>query len=152
MTQKEREAEVRKKLYKYAAYRKDIEDYESIVYDSPKHDDSGVRGTDISDPTARIAVALANPPPNMRMKYLWVNAIDDALDEMELADDGNKRGLVFIATAIYGLDGKRHKKRKNRDTAIKVAMDCELSRSALYYRLTLISSIVMYHAILHGLL
>lgn len=151
MTQKEREREVRRRLYKYASYRKELKEYvDDILYGTPSHDESGVRGTDISDPTGRNGVRLANLPKGLDEKWLWVEAIDDALTEMRDVDDAHR--LVYICKRVYGLDGRRHKRRVNRDMHIKIADEVHLSISALYGRLQTINKIVMYHATLRGLL
>ena len=151
MTQKEREREVRKRLYQYASYLKEVRQYEEdILYGTPKHDESGVRGTDISDPTGRAGVRLANMPKDIEAKRAWVEAIDEALVEMRELDDAHR--LTYICTRVYGLDGRRHKRRVNRDMNIKIADEVHLSISALYLKLGMINKIVMYHATLRGLL
>lgn len=149
MTQREREQEARRHLYRYAQDRREIEEYEQSVFGSPKHDESGIRGSGISDPTARLGVALAEPPQRLEHKRRWIAAIDDALDELRQTDV-DAHGLAYICTRIYGLDGRRHKRRENRDASIKVALDCHLSVRALYYRLGIITNVVIAHAADHG--
>ena len=146
MTQREREQTVRRHLYKYAQYKRDIEDYEQAVFGTHSSDESGIRGSGISDPTARLGIALAEPPRAMVEKLRWVYAIDDALVELQDMDAGEKHGLVYIASHTYGLDGKRHKRKENRDTALKIASDCHMSVRALYYRLGVITNVVIFHA------
>lgn len=152
MTQRERDREVRRRLYRYWAYRRDIDDYEQLIFGKPQMDESGIRSPGISDPTARIGMALACPPPLINEKYQWVAAIEDALAEMDETDYGDLKPLSYIAAKVYGLDGKRHKRRQNRDTAIRTALDCGLSRTTLYNRLDVIRSIVQYHAVKRNLL
>lgn len=150
MTQREREREARRRLYRYAQQKREIEEYEQAVFGAPKHDKSGVRGPGISDPTARQGIALADPPRSITEKMRWVSAIEDALTELCEMDEGDAHGLVYICTHTYGMDGRRHKRRENRDTAIKIADDCHLSVRAMYYRLAVILNVVIYHATEHG--
>jgi len=145
MTQREREQEVRRRLYHYAAYRREINEYtDDVLHGTPQHDDSGVRGSGISDPAARAGVALADMPPRLQEKKAWVDAITMALNEMDTE-------LQYICIHVYGLTGKTHKKRENKETAVRVAEACSLSRASLYYRLRVIQSTVLYHAAKRGL-
>lgn len=146
MTQKEREREVRRRLYKYASYKRDVLQFtEDILYGTPSHDESGVRGTDISDPSGRAGTLLADMPAHLREKQKWIDAIDDAYDELVACDHGNKRGYAYVCNRIYGLDG-----RKKR-SVIAVSIECEISERAMYRRLNIITNIVCYHAAKNGL-
>ncbi len=149
MTQKDREREVRKRLYQYASAKTEVELFEGdVIYGAPVFDDSGVRGTGISDPTARKGISLAEIPEELILKAKWVECINDSLREMR----AEYEDLVTVAVKIYGLDGHRHRKRKNRELRFKIADDLNLSMSALYYKQTLINRIVMFHAAARGLL
>ena len=147
MTQREREQEVRRRLYHYAAYRREIKEYtDDVLHGTPQHDDSGVRGSGISDPAARAGVALADMPPHLRDKQRWVDAIDDALKELQEMDGQDSRGLAYICTQVYGLDGRKRSGKNNVGLKNKVAYDCNLSISAMYYRIGVITTVVMFHA------
>jgi len=151
MTQREREAEVRRRLYGYAKYKKELAEYVDDIFNGTKpHDESGVRGTGISDPSARGGIALADLPRHLADKQKWIYAIDSAIKELRDMDAGDSRGLVYICTHLYGLDGRRHKRRDNRDTAVKVADDCFMSVRSLYYRVRIILNVVLYHAAKNG--
>jgi hypothetical protein len=150
MTQRERERLAKRHLYSYSNDIDDVTEFENMMFATPKHDESGIRGTGISDPTARIGIALASPPKHIEEKRSWIRAINSALDELKEMDDGSNHGYAYIATKIYGLDGKRHKRRENRDTAIKVADECFISQRTLYYKMRQIINIVIVHAVQHG--
>ena len=149
MTQKDREREVRRRLYQYASSRAEVETYEGdIIFGVPVFDESGVRGSGTGDPTARKGIALAEIPDDIIMKARWIDCINESLLEMKEED----ADLVTIAVRIFGLDGRRHKRRANRELRFKVANEMNLSTSALYYKQTLITRIVMFHAAARGLL
>lgn len=152
MTQREREQEVRRRLYRYAQYSREVAEYKDALLTGSQHrDESGVRGSSIPDPVARLGIALADLPRYLAEKERWIGAIDDAMCELREMDAGDTHGLAYICTHIYGLDGRRHKKRENRDTAVKVADECHLSIRALYYRLGVIHNVVIFHAAENGL-
>ena len=144
MTQKDRERIVRRHLYRYALYVRELRQYEQAVFGAPQHDGTGVRGSEISDPTARSGIALAEPPPSLGQHRRWIDAIDAAMNELAGMDgtDGQR---------MFGLDGQRHKRRENRDTALKIAIDCNLSVRAMYDRAGTIINTVIYHAAKAGL-
>ena len=154
-TFRDREAEVKRRLYQYARYKGDIVEYFNEAFiTSTAFSLSGVHGTAISDRTANTAIAHIEVPNDILVKKQWVAAIEKALDELRSMDaaDGNERGYVYICTRLYGLDGKRHNKRKNRDTAIKIADDCFISVRTLYYKMNVILKVVMFHVADEGLL
>ena len=150
MTQREREKTARRHLYGYALYVREIRQYERSVYGATRNE-TGIRGSEISDPTARSGMALAEPPADLQRKRAWIEAIDAAIDELRQMDAGNAHGYVYICTHIYGLNGQRHKRRENTETSLKVANDCTMSVAALYYRVKTIVSVVIYHAGQRGL-
>ena len=152
MNQRDREREIRRRLYEYASYKKDIDEYvDSIINSTPSFDESGVRGTAVSDPTARAGVALANMPRDLETKQQWVEAIEEALAELQELDGSDTHGYVYICVRVFGMQ-RRHKKKKNREVAIKVAMDCNMALSTLYNRLAVVTKIVLFHATKRGLL
>ena len=147
MTQREREQEVRRRLYHYAQYKRELKEYEDDVLNgTPQHDDSGIRGTDISDPAARAGIALADMPKHLQEKRRWCEAIEAALGEMHQMDGQDRRGLAYICTQVYGLDGRKRFGKNNVGIKNKVAYDCNLSISAMYYRIGVITTVVMFHA------
>lgn len=149
MTQRERERIARQHLYQYAKDKRELEEYARKVFAAPRHDETGIRGSVTADPTANAGIALADPPKHLQRKQKWIAAIDDAIHELIQTDDGDERGFTYICTRIYGLDGKRHSRRKNRDTALKIADDCNMSVRSLYYRLGIIVNVVIAHAVEH---
>lgn len=151
MTQKDRERIVRRHLYRYALYVRELRQYEQAVFGAPQHDGTGVRGSEISDPTARSGIALAEPPPSLGQHRRWIDAIDAAMNELAGMDRTDGQGYVYICTRMFGLDGQRHKRRENRDTALKIAIDCNLSVRAMYARAETIINTVIYHAAKAGL-
>ena len=62
MTQREREQVTRRHLYRYAQYVRDVQQYEQSVFGASPQNETGIRGSEISDPTARSGIALAEPP------------------------------------------------------------------------------------------
>lgn len=150
MTQRDREKTARRNLYRYAQYVREIRQYEQSVF-SATHNETGIRGSEVSDPTARSGIALADPPVDLRHMRLWVYAIDAAMDELAGMDGQDTHGYVHICTRIFGLDGKRHKRRENRDTSVKIASECSMSVAALYCRVKTIVNVVVYHAAELGL-
>ena len=145
MTQRERERTVRRHLYRYARDVRDVRQYEQSVFGAT-HNETGIRGSNILDPTARSGIALADPPDDLQQKRLWIEAIDAAMEELEQADGSNERGYVYICTRMFGLDGHRHKRQENRDTAAKVADECFMSVSSMYNRIGTFINIVIYYA------
>ena len=150
MTQREREQTARRHLYRYAQYVREVRQYEQSVLGAT-HNETGIRGSEISDPTARSGMALAEPPKDLGHKRQWIDAIDAAMDELAGMDGQDAYGYVHICTRMFGLDGQRHKRRENRDTALKISMDCNLSVRALYGRVNTIVNTVIYHAAELGL-
>lgn len=146
MTQKDRERIARRHLYRYAQYVQEVRRYEQSVFGAPQHDGTGVRGSEISDPTARSGMALADPPPSLDQHRRWIDAIDAAMNELAGMDGGDANGYVYICVRMFGMDGQKHKRKENRDTALKIALDCNLSVRALYGRIGTIISTVVYYA------
>ena len=151
MTQREREQTARWHLYRYAQYVRELRQYEQAVFGAPQHDGTGVRGSEISDPTARSGIALAEPPPSLGQHRRWIDAIDAAMNELAGMDGTDGQGYVYICTRMFGLDGQRHTRRENRDTVLKISADCNLSVRALYGRVNTIVNTVIYHAAELGL-
>lgn len=151
MTQRDREQVARRHLYRYAQYVRDVQQYEQSVFGTSPQNETGIRGSEISDPTARSGIALADPPKALEQKRKWIDAIDAAMRELARMDAGAERGYTYICTHIYGLDGQKHKRKENSDTAAKIAEECFLSIRALYGRITTIVNIVIFHAAERGL-
>lgn len=151
MTQRDREQVVRRHLYRYAQYVREVEQYEQSVFGASQHNETGIRGSEISDPTARSGIALAEPPRSLEQKRRWIAAIDDTVIELERMDTDEEHGYAYICTHIFGLDGQKHKRKENSDTALRIAEDCNLSVRALYGRISTIINIVIYHAAELGL-
>lgn len=146
MTQREREQTVRRHLYRYAQYVREVRRYEQSIFGSPQTNETGIRGSNVSDPTARSGIALADPPKTLERKRRWIIAVDSAMDELSSMDGGDERGYVFICTHVFGLDGHRNKCRANRDSVLKIACDCNLSVRALYGRISTIINTVIFYA------
>ena len=146
MTQKDRERITRRHLYRYTQYVREVRQYEQAVFGAPQHDGTGVRGSEISDPTARSGIALADPPRRLEQHRRWISVIDAAMDELAGMDGQDVHGYAYICMRMFGLDGQRHKRKENRDTALKISGDCNLSVRALYGRVSTIVDTVIYHA------
>ncbi len=150
MTQRDRERIARKHLYRYAQYARDVRQYEQSVFGAT-HNETGIRGSEISDPTARSGIALAEPPKDLRSKRRWIEAIDASIIDLALMDGHDAYGYVYICTHMFGMNGQKHKRDENRETALKIAGDCNLSVRALYNRAGTIVNTVIYHAAGMGL-
>ena len=148
MMQTDREQEVKRALTSYEEYVQEVKDYEDqIIFGSKDIDITGVHGTGISDPSAKKAMALTDMPRYLQRKRSWIEAIDDGLEELSRMDNGNKKGLRFICTRMYGIPTKNVALG-----TVRISIECNMSRSAIYSRLQTINNVMMFHAAAKGLL
>lgn len=142
MSASEREAYVRRRLYAYREMCERKLAYSDKVFGHSGGDESGVRGTDISDPTARMAMAIADPPRRLKLEWMWIKVIDDALMEM-MTYEGDR--LPYIADNVFCMHLPR-KKTENRKAMDILCDELSISRRTLYRRIDTIVRIVAYHA------
>ena len=148
MTHKERVRRVKWQLSHYAQHKKELADYENdILYGTPNHDNAGIRGSYVSDPSARKGIALTEMPKDLEEKARWCSAIEDGIRDLREQDKGKKHGLEYICMHAFGVPFKRQK-----HGTVRIAIDCETSRGTVYYNMQVIVNTMMYHAIKAGLL
>lgn len=148
MTHKERVRKVKWALAHYTQHKKEIADYENdILYGTPEHDGTGIRGSYTSDPSAQKGIALTDLPKGLEYKARWNNAIDKGIRDLREQDRGKKHGLEYICMHAFGVPYRRQK-----HGTVRIAIDCETSRGTVYYNMQVIINTMMYHAIKDGLL
>lgn len=148
MTTAERARTIHGHLFRYSADRLELEDYyEQAFRKNGKHREAGVRGSFVSDPTARGGVMLAHLPPVLRIKADWCAAIEDALVECKVEDGDNLTGLAYIMKEYFCLFKEPRPKAKNGEAVDAICAACGIHhRSGFYSKVSKITDIVMYHA------
>ena len=150
----DRERHVHARLFSYAGYKKEIDEFfETALRQTAKQDDqSGVRGSFRSDPTARGGVMLADPPPRIREAMAWTRAIDDAWSECEMLDGGNPYGLAYLLERNFCLTGGPRPRSQNANARRRICEECGIAERTFYLWLDKVTSIAIYHASHAGLL
>lgn len=148
----ERNKEIHYHLYSYAAHKSDIEAYVSrAMRKTGRMNETGIRGSYISDPTARGGVMLAEFPKRLQKKADWVAVIEDAWAECLAEDNGEPHGLAYLMERNFCLTGAPREKKLNEEAQKRICDECGISKSTFFARLAKITRIVEYHATQKGL-
>lgn len=145
MTREQKRKIAKEWLEKYRKNREIIDEWESEVSGGKKGDQSGIRGTSISDPTARIALKLAEPPRCIAEMREWVCAINDGWAELMCVDEVKRMsgsGKAYLLEKYYGL---LEPIAENR--AEEIMESCSISISTFYVWLDDAVDTVVQHAI-----
>ena len=99
---KEEKKEVAKHIYKYFEYKREIAEYrEKVLQGSrPMYGEIGGGHSYHSDNTAIKAIKLADPPPEIKEKIKWVNAIEKAINRFR----GTNKGKIIQMKYFDELD------------------------------------------------
>ena len=150
LTNKERERIVLSKLRRYPQYIKNRAEYrDRMLFGTARHDDSGVRGSGTSNPTEARGISLANPPARMLTEWNWIEAIDEAREDLRLEDCGSDRGYVYILEQVFLTERKRS---ENKAAKEDVQKECGICHATYYKRISEIVNCVMYRASKKGLI
>lgn len=145
--QTERERIVQGRMFRYAEYRREIEEFVArAMQQTAKSRDAVVQSSFISDPTARGGIMLADPPPKIAEKIAWCEVVDDTRNE--LADEPV---MLYVMEHNFGIDGEPHPREKNGECRKAICEYCGISESTFYMWLERITNIALYHAGRRGL-
>lgn len=147
-THKERVRTVCGMLRKYAANKRELDEFDQDASELRAHEPAPLRSGRVSDPTARAACKRADAPSGMQYKREWVAAITDARAECKVIDEREDSGynLEFVLVNTYSLDLQEPLSRQ------EIMRACHFSVATYYSRMAMIREIVMHHAAKHGLL
>ena len=150
----ERERHVHARLFSYASYKREIDEFfETAMRQGARTSEPGVtNGGYKSDPTARGGVMLADPPPRIQEAMAWVRAIEDAWAECEMLDAGNPYGLSYLLERNFCLTGEPRPRRQNAHARRRICEACGIAERTFYLWLDKTTSIVIYHASRAGLI
>lgn len=144
-----REKIVRQNMYAYQRYVEEWDEFRNkALTRTPEHDGTGVRGSTISDPTARGAVMLADMNDTIRKHMEWVAAVDDAMEECVMLDQGHENGFAYVLR-------ENTRKRFGRSRKVIRRMccaECGISDRTYYDWLSRITMLVQLAAERRGLL
>ena len=149
-TRIDRARKVRAMLYQYQRFVKRKAAYTvRAMGQTGRHDESGIRGTYKSDPTARGGCMLADPPHRLAREWEWIDAINDAWAECMYLDktagrEGN--GLAYTIERLFCLTGEPRPKEKNSEAVREIAEACGISERTVYDWRDYITGIVEFHA------
>ena len=150
LTNKERERIVLSKLRRYPQYIKNRAEYrDKMLLGTARHDDSGVRGSGTSNPTEARGISLANPPARMLTEWNWIEAIEEAREDLRLEDGGSDRGYVYIMDRVFLTERKRSENKAAKES---VQNECGICHATYYKRISEIVNCVMYRASKKGLI
>lgn len=117
-------------LYRYQRHKREVEEYEAGCFDHSKEDNE-IRGSEISDPTARGAINLANPPQRIETAKGWIRVIETAWQEMTMID----KESATLLEMFYGLNLPNGRKRKDSIRMVVKLMDeLHISDRTFYYK------------------
>ena len=106
-------------LYRYQRHKREIEEHEASCFGHSQEDNEGIRGSEISDPTARGAISLVNPPLKIEAAQAWVKVIEIAWQEMTMIDKDSAEVLEMF----YGLNLPNGRKRRDAVRTVVKLMD-----------------------------
>ena len=150
LTNKERERIVLSKLRRYPQYVRSRAEYrDRMLFGTARHDDSGVRGSGTSNPTEARGLSLANPPARLLTEWDWIEAIDEAREDLRLEDGGSDRGYVYIMERVFLTERKRSENKAAKEDVQKA---CGICHATFYKRISEIVNCVMYRASKKGLI
>ena len=150
LTNKERERIVLSKLRRYPQYIKNRAEYrDRMLFGTARRDDSGVRGSGTSNPTEARGISLASPPARLLTEWQWIDAIDEAREDLRLEDGGSARGYVYIMDQVFLTERKRS---ENKAAKEDVQKECGICHATYYKRISEIVNCVMYRASKKGLI
>ena len=150
VTNKERERIVLSKLRRYPQYVRSRSEYrDKMLFGSARHDDSGVRGSGTSNQTEARGLSLANPPARLLTEWNWIEAIEEAREDLRIEDGGSDRGYVYIMDQVFLTERKRSENKAAKEA---VQNECGICHATFYKRISEIVNCVMYQASKKGLI
>lgn len=153
MRMDELERIVQGRMFQYSSYKQELASFETAALNQTvKISETGVRGSYISDPTARGGVLLAEPPPKVKEKYEWCAAIDEAHQDCLDEDMGNPFGLAYVMEKNFAIGGEPHPKAQNETYRKRICHDCNIAESTFYVWLKRITGHAIYRAAKRGLI
>lgn len=142
-------------MYRYRANKDAVENYFSnVLYGTNDVGVHGIQTSNISDPTARGGIALATLPDDLKEKWEWVKAVDEAWEECKQYDSQNEIdfGLAYVMEKQFCLTGEKRPKSKNAVAKLKICRDCHIAERTYYNWLRQITDAVVYYATKRGIL
>lgn len=125
-------------LFRYSRYVEAITDFEESALRQLQKQDGGehIRGSYVSDPTARGGILLAEPPKHIARMKEWVAVIDFVYDQMLLDDDAygrGNRGIAYVMTTYFCLNGQDKRDRtENGEMKQVLCKRCRVTERTLY--------------------
>ena len=145
MSQHERRRAAMSHAFKYQRYKADVAEYIewAISQMSPKQQLEGtpVSSGHRSDPTAHAAIRLADMPEHIRVKALWIRAIEAAWKECRVDEE-----LGYLFEKNFRLTGEPLGPEHNTAVRNQIVEALGISTSTFYTRLTEAADVLVYHA------
>lgn len=144
MTQRDRRRAAMRHAFRYQPYKDEVTAYvdSCLALSAPKERIGGSASGHRSDPTARAGIKLAEMPESIRMKALWIRAVNDAWSECA-EDDGD---LAYLFEKNFRLTGNTLGPEHNTEVRNEIIEHLRISTSTFYERLEAVTDILVYHA------
>lgn len=137
---------VQKHMFRYSDYSDMVDDFITMVsHQQGKKEDAGIRGSFKSDPTARAAMLLADPPDYIRFAYEWVRVVDEAFEILAVEDMAMNRdkGIVYAMKDYFGIGQPSRSKMSNYNAKVRIMNDCGITMRTFYNWLNKASDVVL---------
>lgn len=125
-------------LYAYARYREQILAWQdSVIHNTKRMDEEYIKGSGYhSDPTARGALRLAEPPARIVRAQAWVDVIDTAHEELMIEDRAYRkqknRGVSYVMETYFCFHSDPRNKEDNRQQIQTLTNVCRVSERTIY--------------------
>ena len=125
-------------LYSYAKYREQILSWEdSVIHNTRRMDEEYIRGGGYhSDPTARGAIRLAEPPKRVAYAQRWVNVIDEVYANLLMEDSvyrrNKTRGVAYVMEVYFCFHSEPRNKENNATMLRILSNRCHVSERTIY--------------------
>ena len=145
MSQHERRRAAMSHAFRYQEYKAAVAQYvDSVLAMCGK---AQVRGTPISsghrsDPTARAAIKLAEMPEPIRIKELWVRAVNDTWRELRAED----KSMACLFEKNFHLTGDILGPEHNTAVRNGIVEELDISMRTFYSWLNEVTDVLVYHA------
>lgn len=146
MTQHERRRAAMSHAFRYQEYKAAVNEYVSAILASQggKQQFGGtpVSSGHRSDPTAQAAVKLADMPEHIRVKAMWVRAVNDAW--RECAEESGE--LAYLFEHNFRLTGDVLGQEHNATVRAHIMEHLGIQLRTFYERLENVCDILVYYA------
>jgi len=149
-----RERFAHKILFSYQDNKDEVQKFltKAYRYNYKTSDEPSVMSTFKSDPTARGAMLLLDPPEHIRNAVLMVETVEAAWQEVKELDCGEPFGYSYLMEKNFCLTGKQRSRDQNAMMRHKICADCGIAERTFYSWMWQITEIVIYHATKRGLM